>query len=51
MSHIERKKIRRRVYLYRYQSYRDESGKVRKRFIKYLGPKCPVSMKAVLGGW
>ncbi len=38
MSHIERKKIKGRYYLYRYQSYRDENGKVKKRLIQYLGP-------------
>jgi hypothetical protein len=43
MSHIERKRIRGHVYLYRYQSYRDENGKVKKRFIKYLGAEVPVS--------
>lgn len=42
MSHIERKKIKGRIYLYRYQSYRDEYGRVKKRFIKYLGPETPV---------
>ncbi|MEA3255475.1 MAG: hypothetical protein U9Q22_06540 [Candidatus Altiarchaeota archaeon] len=43
MSHIERKKIKGRYYLYRYQSYRDEGGRVRKRFIQYLGPLSPSS--------
>ena len=39
MSHIERKKIRGHIYLYRYQSYRDEAGRGKKKFIKYLGPE------------
>ncbi len=43
VSHIERKKIKGRYYLYRYQSYRDESGRVRKRFIKYIGPETPIA--------
>ena len=37
MTHIERKKIKGRVYLYLYQSYRDKNGKVKKKMIKYLG--------------
>jgi hypothetical protein len=39
MSHIERKKIKGRVYLYRYQCYRDENGKVKKKLLAYLGPE------------
>jgi len=38
MSHIERKKIKGRYYLYRYQCYRDGNGKVKKRMLQYLGP-------------
>ena len=48
MSHIERKKIKGRVYPYEYQSYRDESDGVRKRFIKYPGPQDTVSRIVVL---
>jgi hypothetical protein len=39
MSHIEKKKINGRYYLYRYQSYRDVNGRVRKRMLEYLGPE------------
>jgi len=48
MSHIERKKIKGRVYLYRYQCYRDESGRVKKRMIQYLGPES--DFENILGG-
>ena len=37
-SHLEKKKINGRYYLYRYQSYRDVNCRVRKRMIDYLGP-------------
>jgi hypothetical protein len=37
MPHIERKKINGRYYLYMYQSYRDDNGKVRKKLVGYLG--------------
>jgi len=39
MAHIERKKINGRIYLYLYQSYRDKTGRVKKKMIKYLGPE------------
>jgi len=39
MSHIERKRIKGRVYLYRYQCYRDVNGKVKKKLLAYLGPE------------
>jgi len=39
MTHIERKKIKGRYYLYIYQSYRDKNGRVKKKMIKYLGPE------------
>ena len=37
MSYIERKKIKGHYYLYRYESYRDAEGRVRKRMLQYLG--------------
>ena len=37
MSHIERKKVKGRYYLYQYQCYRDENGRVKKKLLKYLG--------------
>lgn len=42
MAHIMRKKIYGKVYLYLYESYR-EAGKVRKRYIRYLGPESILS--------
>jgi len=48
MSHIERKKIKGRVYLYRYQCYRDVNGKVKKRMMQYLGPES--DFENILGG-
>lgn len=39
MSHIERKKIKGRYYIYLYQSYRDRNGSVKKKMIEYLGPE------------
>ena len=38
MSHIEKKRIKGRIYLYRYECYRDDSGRVKKRMLQYLGP-------------
>jgi hypothetical protein len=48
MSHIERKKIKGRYYLYRYQCYRDVNGKVKKKLLAYLGPES--DFENVLGG-
>jgi hypothetical protein len=39
MTHIERKIINGKCYLYMYQSYRDKKGNVKKKMIKYLGPE------------
>jgi hypothetical protein len=39
MSYIERKKIKGRYYLYRYETYRDVDGRVRRRMLQYLGPE------------
>ncbi len=36
MTHIERKTINSRIYLYLYQSYRDKNDRIRKKFIKYI---------------
>jgi len=41
MAHIVRKEIHGRNYLYLYESYR-EGGKVRKRFLRYIGPESVV---------
>ena len=38
MAHIVVKKLHGRRYLYLYESYR-EGGKVKKRFLRYLGPE------------
>lgn len=38
MAHIMRKGINGGTYLYLYESYR-EGGRVRKRYIRYLGPE------------
>jgi len=38
MAHIMRKNIYGNVYLYLYESFR-EGDKVRKRYIRYLGPE------------
>lgn len=38
MAHVVRKEIYGNSYLYLYESYRD-GGKVRKRYIRYLGPE------------
>jgi|GEM_PF-5881452 len=37
MSHIERRLIYGRYYFYEFQSYRDKNGRVRKKFLRYLG--------------
>ncbi len=39
MSYIERKKIKGRYYLYRYETFRDPVGRVRRRMLQYLGPE------------
>ncbi len=36
--HLVKKKIKGNVYLYMYESYR-ENGKVKKRFVSYVGPE------------
>lgn len=36
--HVVKKKIKGNTYLYMYESYR-EGGKVKKRFVKYIGPE------------
>ena len=38
MAHIVTKTIRGKNYLYLYESYR-EDGKVKKRYVRYLGPE------------
>jgi hypothetical protein len=38
MAHIMRKEISGGTYLYLYESYR-EGDKVKKRYIRYLGPE------------
>ncbi|MCK4491896.1 MAG: hypothetical protein KAU03_04680 [Candidatus Altiarchaeales archaeon] len=45
MSHIERKKIKGRYYIYLYQSYRDKNGSVKKKMIEYLGPESNQSIQ------
>jgi len=44
MSYIRKKKFGDRVYYYRVEGYRDETGKVRQRVIEYLG-KSPSRME------
>lgn len=48
MSHIERKKIKGRYYLYLYHSYRDRNGSVKKKMIKYLGPESKIRAPSLL---
>lgn len=38
MAHIVSKKVNGKSYLYLYESYR-EDGKVKKRYLRYLGPE------------
>ena len=41
--HIVKKKIKGNTYLYMYESYRDDDGKVKKRYVSYIGPEKVVS--------
>ena len=42
MSYIRRKILSGREYRYEVESYRDASGNVRQRVLKYLGPEAPI---------
>lgn len=37
-----RKRVGRRYYLYRIESYRDKEGQLRSRILEYLGPEDPI---------
>lgn len=41
MVYIERKKIGNNYYLYEKRSYRDSTGKVKTKHVKYLGKELP----------
>lgn len=42
MTYIRRKIVGGREYKYEVESYRDPSGNVRQRVVKYLGPEVPI---------